>query len=79
MLGLLDAAPMSPRVFYVLLTLAEGDSHGYALSKSIEAATGGTVRLTPGTLYPLIKQLLADGWISELLTTTATRAAGLTV
>ena len=34
--------------------------------KEVEAHTAGTVKLGPGTLYRVIKQLLADGWIAEL-------------
>ncbi len=55
--------PLSPRVFYVLLALAEEERHGYAVSKIVETMTNGGVRLPPGTLYPLIHQLLVDGWI----------------
>lgn len=58
--------PLNPRVFYVLLVLAEEERHGYAVSKAVESITEGAVRLTPGTLYPLIRQLLVDGWIKEL-------------
>lgn len=58
--------PLNPRAFYVLLALAEEERHGYAVAKAVEQITGGTVRLTPGTLYPLIRQLLVDGWIVEL-------------
>lgn len=57
--------PLNPRAFYILLALASGESHGYAVAKSVEAATDGVVRLTAGTLYPLIRQMLADGWIAE--------------
>jgi DNA-binding PadR family transcriptional regulator len=60
-----NALPLSPRAFYILLALAEEDTHGYALSKRVEEMSGGVVRLTGGTLYPLIKQMLADGWIAE--------------
>jgi DNA-binding PadR family transcriptional regulator len=59
------ALPLSPRAFYILVALAEEDTHGYALSKRVEDMSGGTVRITGGTLYPLIKQMLADGWITE--------------
>ena len=58
--------PLSPRAFYVLLALAEEERHGYAVSKAVEAMTEGMVRLTPGTLYPLVRQMLIDGWILEL-------------
>jgi DNA-binding PadR family transcriptional regulator len=57
--------PLNPRAFYILLALAAEESHGYAIAKNVEAATGGVVRLTAGTLYPLIRQMLADGWIAE--------------
>jgi DNA-binding PadR family transcriptional regulator len=57
--------PLNPRAFYILLALAGGESHGYAIAKDVEAATDGVVRLTAGTLYPLIRQMLADGWIAE--------------
>ena len=57
--------PLNPRAFYILLVLAAGESHGYAIAKDVEAATDGVVRLTAGTLYPLIRQMLADGWIVE--------------
>ena len=57
--------PLNPRAFYILLALASGESHGYAIAKVVEGATDGVVRLTAGTLYPLIRQMLADGWIAE--------------
>lgn len=60
-----SALPLNPRAFYILLALAAGESHGYAVAKEVESATEGVVRLTAGTLYPLIRQMLADGWIAE--------------
>lgn len=59
-------SPLNPRAFYILLSLAQEDRHGYAIAKAVETITDETVRLTPGTLYPLIRQLLDDGWILEL-------------
>ena len=61
-----EAAALSPRVFHILLALAhDGESHGLEIAKSIEERTGGAIRLTPGTLYPLLHQLLVDRWIAE--------------
>lgn len=60
-----QALPLNPRAFYILLALAAEESHGYAIAKTVEASTDGVVRLTAGTLYPLIRQMLADGWIAE--------------
>jgi DNA-binding PadR family transcriptional regulator len=56
--------PLAPRVFYVLLALAEEERHGYAISKTVEEMTRGSVRLTPGSLYPLVHQMVLDGWIA---------------
>jgi len=58
--------PLSSSSFYILLTLAEGQHHGYSIAKELEISTGGTVRLGPGTLYRLLRQMVADGWIKEV-------------
>jgi DNA-binding PadR family transcriptional regulator len=58
--------PLSPSAFYILLSLAQGEHHGYHISKEVEETTGGTVTLGPGTLYRLIKQMTVDGWIAEV-------------
>jgi DNA-binding PadR family transcriptional regulator len=39
--------------------------HGYAILKEVEHLTGGDVRLSTGTLYGIIKRLLADGLVRE--------------
>jgi len=58
--------PLTPAMFHVLLALAGDDLHGYAILKEVELRTGGKVRLSTGTLYGIIKRLLADGMIVEL-------------
>jgi len=63
-----SSLPLTPAVFHVLLSLAGGESHGYSIIKEIESRTGGTVRLSTGTLYSMIKRLLADGLIEEART-----------
>jgi DNA-binding PadR family transcriptional regulator len=57
--------PRTPALLHVLLSLADGEKHGYAIIKEIEERTGGTVRLSTGTLYGIIKRLLQDGWIRD--------------
>lgn len=57
--------PLTPAVFQVLLSLAEGDKHGYAILKDVEEQSAGEVRLSTGTLYAIIKRLLAEGSIAE--------------
>jgi DNA-binding PadR family transcriptional regulator len=65
-MGANEPAPLTQRTFYVLLALAEHDAHGLAIGKAVESMTGGAQRLTAGTLYPLIHQLVVDGWIVEI-------------
>jgi len=57
--------PLTPAVFHVLLSLADGEKHGYAMLKEVESRTEGTVLLSTGTLYGIVKRLLADGLIRE--------------
>src|SRR5579872_16613 len=57
--------PLKPAVFQVLLSLAEGDKHGYAILKDVEEQSGGEVRLSTGTLYAVFKRLLSEGLIAE--------------
>lgn len=58
-------APLSPATFHVLLALAGEDLHGYAILKEVERRTGRGVTLSTGTLYGILKRLLADGLIAE--------------
>jgi DNA-binding PadR family transcriptional regulator len=57
--------PMTPAAFHVLATLAEGDRHGYAIIKQVAERTAGEVELSTGTLYGIIKRLLAEGMIAQ--------------
>jgi DNA-binding PadR family transcriptional regulator len=59
------AQPLTPAVFQVLLSLAEGDKHGYAILKDVEEHSSGEVLLSTGTLYAIMKRLLAEGLILE--------------
>jgi DNA-binding PadR family transcriptional regulator len=61
-----DLLPLSPQVFDILIALAAGDQHGYAIMQEIAARTGGKVRLSPGTLYGCIKRMLEQGVVVEL-------------
>jgi len=58
--------PLPSAAFQILLALAEGDMHGYAIMRQAEEQTGGKVRLGPGTLYSSIQALLEEGLIEEL-------------
>ena len=57
--------PLTPAVFHILLTLADGEAHGYAVMQEVTRRSGGAVRLGPGTLYGAISRLLEDKIIVE--------------
>jgi DNA-binding PadR family transcriptional regulator len=57
--------PLTPAVFHILLALADGEKHGYAIMQEVETNTGGIVAMGPGTLYGSIKRMLAVGLIEE--------------
>ena len=57
--------PLSPAVFHILLALAAGEMHGYAIMQEIAILSDGQVHVGPGTLYGSIKRLLAAGLIEE--------------
>lgn len=49
----------------VLSLLSEGAKYGYLLAKEAAARSEGKLRLTPGVLYPLLKQLERGGLITS--------------
>ena len=57
--------PLTPALFHVLLALADGEKHGYVISKEIAWRTNNEVKLSTGTLYGIIKRLLDDALIEE--------------
>lgn len=57
--------PLTPAVFYILLALADGEKHGYAIMQEVESATEGAVTMGPGTLYGSIKRMLKADLIQE--------------
>jgi DNA-binding PadR family transcriptional regulator len=58
-------APLTAAMFHVLLSLADGEKHGYAILKEVEEQTSGEVLLSTGTLYGIVKRLLSEGLIVE--------------
>ena len=62
----MSETPLTPPLFHVLVSLADEDKHGYAILKDVDERTGGEVALSTGTLYGIIKRLLASGWIAEV-------------
>lgn len=60
-----ECLPLTPALFHVLLSLADGQKHGYAILKEVAERSDGSVALSTGTLYGIIKRLLADGLITQ--------------
>jgi DNA-binding PadR family transcriptional regulator len=60
-----DLTPLSPAFFHILLSLGEGERHGYALKREISRRTNGKLKLGPGMLYGSINKMLALGLIEE--------------
>lgn len=60
-----DFLPLTPAVFHILIALADGEAHGYAIMQGVSERSRGTVRLGPGTLYGAVGRLLGEGLIEE--------------
>src|SRR5678809_933131 len=57
--------PLTPAVFHILLALADGERHGYAIMRDVSNDTNGALRLGPGTLYGCLTPMLAAGLVEE--------------
>ena len=57
--------PLPPVTFHILMALADGDRHGYAIIQDVEARTDRELRLGAGTLYRSIHRMLEQGLIVE--------------
>ena len=57
--------PLSPALWEILVALADGDKHGYAIGKEVSRRTGGDVTLRATTLYSVLKRAEEDGLIEE--------------
>jgi DNA-binding PadR family transcriptional regulator len=57
--------PLKPVMFQILLSLADGERHGYGITQEIAARTAARMRLEPGNLYRSLRTLLDEGIIEE--------------
>jgi DNA-binding PadR family transcriptional regulator len=60
-----DFLPLDLKSFHLLVVLAEGIRHGYAIRQEVEERTAGHVRLWPATLYGTLAELSRSGLIEE--------------
>jgi len=57
--------PLKPVAFQILLSLADGEQHGYAITQEICGRTSARMTIEPGNLYRSIRMLIDDGLIEE--------------
>ena len=61
----LDLLPLPVAQMHILLALATGDKHGYAIMREVEILTEGAVTMGPGTLYGTVKKMLKAELVEE--------------
>ena len=62
---IVELLPLPPATFHILIALADGDRHGYAIIQDIATRTNNTVRLSAGTLYRSVQRMLEQGLLDE--------------
>jgi DNA-binding PadR family transcriptional regulator len=58
--------PLTAVAFEILLTLSDGDCHGYHIMQDVGRRSGGAIVLHPGTLYRALARLLESSVIEEI-------------
>ena len=48
----------------ILMLLSRKDSYGYEIIKDIKTSSNGKLDFAEGTLYPILKKMESEGWIS---------------
>jgi DNA-binding PadR family transcriptional regulator len=56
---------LKPISLHILLTLADGDRHGYGIMQAIRARTHGSVRAETASFYRYLGKLIDEGWVAE--------------
>jgi DNA-binding PadR family transcriptional regulator len=57
--------PLTPVAFEILLSLAEGERHGYDVMTEIERRSGGRISPNPGTLDRALDRLVQEGLLAS--------------
>ena len=57
--------PLKPVMFQVLLSLVEGERHGYAIVQDIAERSSARLQLEPGNLYRTLRFMLDEQLIEE--------------
>ena len=61
-----NAPDLLPGTLYLLVlrALVSGPLHGYAIARRIETASGGSLHIEEGSLYPALNRMLVKGWLT---------------
>lgn len=57
--------PLKAVWYHLLVAIAEGNEHGYAMRKVVEDRTAGGIRLWPTTLYGALRDMEQRGLVKE--------------
>jgi len=57
--------PLKSNWFHILVSLVDGEQHGYGIMQEVLERSDGKVRLWPATLYGSLKRLIENGLIVE--------------
>lgn len=57
--------PLTEPTFYILLSLASGRKHGYAILQDVEVLSKGSIALSASTLYSALGRLLDQSLIER--------------
>ena len=60
-----EVLPLSPTAFHVLVAMANGPRHGYAIAREVEELTDGRIVMGPGTLYGTLQRMVSARLIEE--------------
>jgi DNA-binding PadR family transcriptional regulator len=58
--------PLPASVMHIIVAVAGGEKHGYAIMRDVEELSGGAVKMGPGTLYGSIKRMIDQGLLTEV-------------
>ena len=57
--------PLPASVMHIIVALANGEKHGYAIMGEVEELSAGALTMGPGTLYGAIKRMIDQGLLEE--------------
>jgi DNA-binding PadR family transcriptional regulator len=60
-----ELLPLKSVVFHVLLSLVDGERHGYAIVQDIAQRTSAHLQIEPGNLYRTLRFMLDEQLIEE--------------